>query len=635
VSGAGWESVVGGLLPRVREYRAGCFVLADELAKMLRVREQQAPEAVALYAARILEVLAAEALRALGLEPAANVFANIELLRQYDLMHTPMLYWADAVRRLGNVVRHVHRPVSDDDADLAALFVERLLHWFFCDISPDPVAGLTRDGQSLHLSPDDRLRQTTEGLEDCHLDAPAVANEVRADKCHAVLQSPIHLAVLGEILLDSEKPSERTLQFLRMARDRYDDDLRLRQLMALYWRRRKCPEKAVTLLEELHESTGGGDEETAGIYAAACKAMWLKLRSGSRDRVPEVESHAASPARRASAEWLRKSHDAYFQGWKRSRASTWLGINVAATALWLGDPKRSRRAAADVREALLDRESHCARPGSDKVKFGYWEQVTLAEAELLLGNLDIARRRYIDASRAFPEKHGDIEVAERQLDLNLPALGLGYAAGEFLGRPIPDEDEIFLVVGVAGHRTLPADDPDFDAAIVGVLNRVESVRADRGAAGVTVLSSLAEGADRLLARRALESIKQARLHVVLPLEIEDYQEDFATEESRDEFQSLLDRCERIVFPPTTDRRKRGRGEPPAKRPAAYAWAGREVVDSCELLIALWDGGPTRGRGGTAEVVGYARERNRLVAWVRTTPPFDVSYDGPADPAGSQ
>lgn len=632
MSGAGWKSVVGGLHPRVAEYRAGCFVLADELAKMLRVREQQAPEAVALYAARILEVLAAEALRTLGLEPAANVFANIELLRQYDLMHTPMLYWADAVRRLGNVVRHVHRPVSDDDADLAALFVERLLRWFFCDMLPDPVAVLTRDGQPLRLSRGDRLRQTTERLEDPCLDAPAVAKEVHDDECHAVRQSPIHLAVLGEILLDSETPSERTLQFLRMARDRYDDDLRLRQLMALYWHRRECPEKAVTLLEELYESTGGGDEETAGIYAAACKAMWLKLRSRSRGRAPEAESRAAGSARRAGAEWLRKSHDAYSQGWKRSRASTWLGINVAATALWLGNPKRSRRAAADVREALLDRESHCARPGSEKVKFGYWEQVTLAEAELLLGNLDIARRRYTDAARAFPEKRGDIDVAERQLDLNLPALGLGYAAREFLGRPIPDEGEIFFAIGVAGHRTLPADDPDFDAAIAGVLNRAERIRAGRGAAGVTIINSLAEGADRLVARRALESIERARLHVVLPLEIEDYRDDFATEDSRDEFQSLLDRCERIVFPPRADQPRRGRGEPPAKRPAAYAWAGREVVDSCELLIALWDGGAANGRGGTAEVVGYARERNRLVAWVRTTPPFDVSYEGPADPA---
>lgn len=46
------------------------------------------------------------------------------------------------------------------------------------------------------------------------------------------------------------------------------------------------------------------------------------------------------------------------------------------------------------------------------------------------------------------------------------------------------------------------------------------------------------------------------------------------------------------------------------RTAAYGLAGRNVVENCDVLIALWDGKPVSGSGGTAEVVEYAREVGR-------------------------
>ena len=38
---------------------------------------------------------------------------------------------------------------------------------------------------------------------------------------------------------------------------------------------------------------------------------------------------------------------------------------------------------------------------------------------------------------------------------------------------------------------------------------------------------------------------------------------------------------------------------------AYMAAGRATIAHCDLLIAVWDGRPPRGRGGTAEVVHLA------------------------------
>ena len=42
------------------------------------------------------------------------------------------------------------------------------------------------------------------------------------------------------------------------------------------------------------------------------------------------------------------------------------------------------------------------------------------------------------------------------------------------------------------------------------------------------------------------------------------------------------------------------------REKAYERVGRYVVDRCDVLIALWDGERSRGHGGTAEIVDYAR-----------------------------
>ena len=99
------------------------------------------------------------------------------------------------------------------------------------------------------------------------------------------------------------------------------------------------------------------------------------------------------------------------------------------------------------------------------------------------------------------------------------------------------------------------------------------------------------------------------------LALEDYLHDLQTEESRQEFTALLGRCRRPVL-----LRARGGYNTIASDPAgqaalrreAYRQAGEYVVDHCDVLIAVWDGQPSRGRGGTAETVQYAQEQNRPI-----------------------
>jgi hypothetical protein len=157
-----------------------------------------------------------------------------------------------------------------------------------------------------------------------------------------------------------------------------------------------------------------------------------------------------------------------------------------------------------------------------------------------------------------------------------------------------------LRLGVTGHRTL-----ERDAEVAGrtraVLDLIETRALPHPSATpvtYTVVSALAEGADRLVAQVVLER-DGSELEVVLPLAVDDYLGDFASAESRAEFQVLLSRAVRL---PVEPQHRRG-------RPEAYALAGCEIVDRIDILIAVWDGAPARGPGGTASVVEYAATRD--------------------------
>ena len=94
----------------------------------------------------------------------------------------------------------------------------------------------------------------------------------------------------------------------------------------------------------------------------------------------------------------------------------------------------------------------------------------------------------------------------------------------------------------------------------------------------------------------------------------EYAEDFETEASKEEFRSLLARAsDKWQAPDGLDRDK------------AYERAGRYVVDRCDAVIVLWDGQKSRGRGGTAEIVGYAQEHGVPIAWVHTKGDPTVTY----------
>lgn len=168
-----------------------------------------------------------------------------------------------------------------------------------------------------------------------------------------------------------------------------------------------------------------------------------------------------------------------------------------------------------------------------------------------------------------------------------------------------------LRVGVTGHRRMP-DDPRLAERVAEAVARIrELAEPPHRPVRFTAVSALAEGADRLVAETILREPGGA-LHAVLPLTREDYADDFEEPESRREFAALLDAASRVsVLPPC------------ATRDAAYEAAGVRVVDEVDALIALWDGLPARGQGGTAHVVALARDRGLPLFWLIPAAPYPL------------
>jgi hypothetical protein len=140
---------------------------------------------------------------------------------------------------------------------------------------------------------------------------------------------------------------------------------------------------------------------------------------------------------------------------------------------------------------------------------------------------------------------------------------------------------------------------------VRLLRELLPEHADSDVALVAV-SSLAEGADRLVARELLGA-QTSRLEVILPVGRTAYMEDFRDAASRKDFRDLLARAGQVRQAPGHSTRQE-----------AYEWAGRQVVERCDALIAVWDGQPAKGRGGTQQIVDYARDRKVPLAWVHAS-----------------
>ena len=150
----------------------------------------------------------------------------------------------------------------------------------------------------------------------------------------------------------------------------------------------------------------------------------------------------------------------------------------------------------------------------------------------------------------------------------------------------------FKFIGFSGHRDV-RDPALVQTAVRRALERLQGL--NRAAEWIGV-SSVALGADSIFVDEVV-GLGMA-WHAILPFASHEFQKDFSAEEWQG-VERRLARAEAVFQVAPTE-----------ERTEAYLDAGLETVDRCDVLIALWDGLPSRGKGGTAEVVTYAREIGR-------------------------
>jgi hypothetical protein len=125
------------------------------------------------------------------------------------------------------------------------------------------------------------------------------------------------------------------------------------------------------------------------------------------------------------------------------------------------------------------------------------------------------------------------------------------------------------------------------------------------------VSPVADGADQITAELALELGWE--LQAILPFEREAYRASLANHGARERFDALIERTVCLLELP---------GDP-SHTLDAYVMTGRATVAHCDVLIAIWDGLPPRGRGGTGEVVQLALTRGTAIIHVPLSPGGDT------------
>ena len=406
-----------------------------------------------------------------------------------------------------------------------------------------------------------------------------------------------HSSVLvAEALIGMARP-EDALVVLQGA----GDGLRATQLRALAKAKVGNIEDAIVALEGLR-AQGALDAETGGLLGGRYKQRGL------------ANDNAAD---------LQAAYVVYLDTYEQS-GDSYPGINAASLALTLGETEESVRIATRVLESVT----------LPPQQMDMWKFATRAEAHLLLRDLASARTWYRRAVGANPNEVLSIATMRRQARANLGALQLDEHA-------LDDVLVVRMVAAFSGHMIdAPGRTPErFPASAEGAVRLAIRERLKQCSVGFG-FSSMACGADVLFLEELLERGGSAR--VFLPFAYDRFLQTSVGQG----WQSRVDAiCADRRVTVTTLR------DAPVEREleAAYAACSEAVTREATrfarrlgdepVLLAVWNGEPGDGVGGTAETVrawqgtGFRTEIIRPPTVTRSAEPPPRSPE-PSHPAST-
>lgn len=343
------------------------FCLNNDLAQLKKVMDHNAVEAVVFYAGRILEATSSYCVETLGEKSNSNVFSNIEYINDYNLLDQVTRHWAHGLRRLANQFRHILKPTESTDAIIAVILLDSWLDWL---MNQSQLVEHNTDSFTLHSNVNSEINTQLKMIstwlksKDFH--------ELTNDEESELLNQPIFAAVICEELIN-RKEFGTAKHHLSISQHSHPNDLRLLQLQGLLLSRTNQLQEAENLLRPLLKKFPN-DDETVGILAGIYKKMWQK---GDLSK-------------------LQRWGKLYEKGWQQSKErNTYLGINAAAYALWVGNIDDSVDIATNIVNQYRNRQKVLTETLNFPTnKMDYWDHATLAEALLLSNDVEQAEVCY-------------------------------------------------------------------------------------------------------------------------------------------------------------------------------------------------------------------------------------------------
>ncbi|HUJ39446.1 MAG TPA: RyR domain-containing protein [Candidatus Acidoferrales bacterium] len=376
----------------------------------------------------------------------------------------------------------------------------------------------------------------------------------------------------GEPLLSYDVAAEGLLAF--------PENVRLRQLKARALARMGQNLAANDILQQLYDEKNR-DDESLGLFASVQKDLAF-----------------LAPAGEQRSGYLAMS--AYLYGKSFARTSSyWTGINAATLNLVQGKRGEAEAIARKVYDECRRLLSETDPDPGER----YWLTVTLGEAALVLGRTGEARDWYTAGAQQGRTRFGDVLSTRRNLRLLAGAIGADAESILELFR-LPH------VVAFVGHLLDRPDRPAprFPAHLEPAVRQALRERLGALHAGIG-FSAAACGSDILF----LEVLRElgGETHVVLPFCKEQFVEQSVSVvpgggwEAR--FEAALKDAAETVY---------ASGKMLTAGAASFEYVGQLLIGlaglraaqlETELIpLAVWDGNPGDGAGGTADTIAHWR-----------------------------
>lgn len=387
------------------------FHLDEELGDLVSLWHGERWPALLLACGRSLRVLLAHALGSYPehsetLDPPTSLLQ----LSQLGGVSAADLRLFRALSALESDAAQGRRRLYRSDGELALLITERLLEWYFARFPRGPQLDGLSTRACLAVAPDPDIVLCLEQLES----PPPGSKVTREGIVRASRRTPAVAALhAGWLLTGNQTAAQMAVVHVQDALRAFPASRELTLLLARSLLILGEAEQSRAVLEQLNEQNPG-DPDTLELLADHLKRGWED---------PNRDFHLREQD-------LKRALELYQLAWTRTqetRAS--VGINAAVLGIIRGRVQRSEAIARAISGSYRHR---WAALGEHFTFVDVQDRITLADASLILGDAEFARRRYTEAIELSKSPAATRQRLKLKLRYLLPAVGLPPYVNQYL-----------------------------------------------------------------------------------------------------------------------------------------------------------------------------------------------------------